>query len=648
MMAAGVAGSVNVSIGAVFASTFKAAFGSAERQLGKLGSTVTAVDSKLARVTGLKRAQEQAYAAETAFRATDAELRQMGQHLAGLGTITDKQAREFRALEKRTEAARAAMERARGDADKMERELREAGQSTSHLTQQQRDLERQLQTTTNRFQAMAKLSNSGVGAALGNVGSKLRSLGTEALVAGAGLGYFFKKNFVDVASEFERFQTILETTEGSAAGAKKAMSWISDFAATTPFDLAEVTESFVKLRAYGLDPTTGLLRTLGDTGAAMGKPVIQAVEAIADAVTGENERLKEFGVKGSKKGGQVTYEYTDKAGKQRTKTVDANNRAMIQSTLEAIWNEKYGGAMQKLSGTWAGMVSNLSDQWTRFTNNTMNAGLFEWMKGRLGGLLENINRMAESGELQRWAEVTGKKLTEFAEAAWKVGGAIVDGTKWLADFVGGWRNLGFVLLGLKLAPLAVALVGLTSALFTAGGALIAFAGGTSTVLAGLRLLGAFMLTNPIGIAMTAMGVAGFMLWKNWDAMKAGLITIWEQIKAAIAPIIEWIAQKIDWVLGKVAAASNVAGALSRGELGAAWDSAKQFVGAAGPAAPAPVAAVPTTGRPVQQSSTVNAPITINGATDPQATAKAVKAELERREREAQANRRGAMTDAMGY
>ena len=32
----------------------------------------------------------------------------------------------------------------------------------------------------------------------------------------------------------------------------------------------------------------------------MGKPVLQAVEAISDAITGENERLKEFGIKGSK------------------------------------------------------------------------------------------------------------------------------------------------------------------------------------------------------------------------------------------------------------------------------------------------------------------------------------------------------------
>lgn len=113
------------------------------------------------------------------------------------------------------------------------------------------------------------------------------------VAAGAGV---FAKGVMDTASEFERYETILTTLEGSAEKAKKSMAWISDFAARTPYEMNEVTDSFVKLKAYGLDPLKdGLLNSLGDTAAAMGKPVMQVVEAIADAVTGENERLKEFG-----------------------------------------------------------------------------------------------------------------------------------------------------------------------------------------------------------------------------------------------------------------------------------------------------------------------------------------------------------------
>ncbi len=72
------------------------------------------------------------------------------------------------------------------------------------------------------------------------------------------------------------------------------------FRGQEPYELAEVNEAFVQLRTRGMDPTKGLLKTLGDTSAAMGQPIMQAVEAVADAVTGENERLKAFGITASK------------------------------------------------------------------------------------------------------------------------------------------------------------------------------------------------------------------------------------------------------------------------------------------------------------------------------------------------------------
>jgi hypothetical protein len=684
------AATVNVQIGATFASTFRSTFASAESQMGKLGATVRDLDGKLQRSKGFQAQRQAAIDAEGAWRSADQELRSMGQHLAGLNSVSDKQIADFKALEKSTERMRLAMEKAKSETNRMEAELRQSGQSTKSLVSDQKVLERQLQLTANKMQAMARFSGAGVGKAMDNVGAKFKSLATQAAVAGAGLGYFFKTQFVDVASEFERFKTILETTEGSAAGADKAMKWVSDFAAKTPFELAEVTEAFVKLRAYGLDPTTGLLQTLGDTGAAMGKPVMQAVEAIADAVTGENERLKEFGIKGSKSGGKVTYEYTDKAGKQQTKTVDANNRKMIESTLTAIWSDKYGGAMDKLSRTWVGMVSNLKDQWARFTNTAMNAGLFDWMKGKLSGLMDTLNTMAANGELQKWAEVTGTKLKEFAEGAWALGSAIAATTKKIADFVGGWENLGIILVALKFAPLIFSVGQLAVAMGTATTSLLMFATGTATagaawmamgakIVAGLGMIGsafkvlaAFMLTNPIGIAITLLSVAGYMLWKNWDGIKGGLLAVWEAISAAgvsafnwlrdrIGEVMDWIGSKIDWIFNKLTTAKQMYVDLFSGDFGKAFESAKSFYGfgdskpAATPApattAPtAPVSPVPAarTAPVVQQTNNPSYNISVQtGASDPNAVAKAIRAEMERKERERQANNRAAMADNLG-
>jgi diaminopimelate decarboxylase len=68
----------------------------------------------------------------------------------------------------------------------------------------------------------------------------------------------------------------------------------------TPFGLAQATQGFVKMKALGLDPTRAALTSFGNTASAMGKDLNQMIEAVADASTGEFERLKEFGIKASR------------------------------------------------------------------------------------------------------------------------------------------------------------------------------------------------------------------------------------------------------------------------------------------------------------------------------------------------------------
>ncbi|RLA68959.1 MAG: hypothetical protein DRG09_06950, partial [Epsilonproteobacteria bacterium] len=189
-------------------------------------------------------------------------------------------------------------------------------------------------------------------------------------------------SFVKTSAQFEQFETTLRSITGSSEEARKSMKWIEDFGSKTPYELDKVTESFVKMKAYGLDPMDGTLTALGNASSAMGKDITQAVEAMADAVTGENERLKEFGIKASKTGETIAYNWADSSGKMR-KIVIKNNKDIIQSTLTAIFNEKYVGAMDAQSKTWNGMLSNMADSWTIFKKDVMNEGLFNYLKGIL-------------------------------------------------------------------------------------------------------------------------------------------------------------------------------------------------------------------------------------------------------------------------
>ena len=230
--------------------------------------------------------------------------------------------------------------------------------------------------------------------------------------AGAGM---LAKSFIDTASAFEQFNTQLVTITGSAQAAKQAMGWITTFTAKTPYELDEVTNAFIKLRNYGIDPTNGTLRVLGDTASSMGKSLDDAVEALADAMTGEFERLKEFGIKAKATADQVTFYYM-KAGQQMAVTVK-NSAEEIQKALLSIWSDKFAGGMERMSHTLKGMLSNLADYWTLFKNEVMQSGVFAYIKAVVQAILDKVNELKKSGKFDEWAKRTGEAITKAFEGA---------------------------------------------------------------------------------------------------------------------------------------------------------------------------------------------------------------------------------------
>ncbi len=144
---------------------------------------------------------------------------------------------------------------------------------------------------------------------------------------------------IEANTEMQTLKSSLKTVTGSSEAAAEAFSKIQKFAITTPFDLNEWTQGFIKMKSLGLDPSEKALKSYGNTAAAMGKGLNQMVEAVADAATGEFERLKEFGIKASKYKDEVTFTF------QGVKTVIKNNAQEIESYLQSIGNNQFGGAM---------------------------------------------------------------------------------------------------------------------------------------------------------------------------------------------------------------------------------------------------------------------------------------------------------------
>lgn len=183
-------------------------------------------------------------------------------------------------------------------------------------------------------------------------------------VATAGAGLAGLSSIMEVAGklisvqrEFDVLNSSLITVTGSSANAEKEFAWIKEFAATTPFSLAEVTGAFVKMKSLGLDASKESLASYGNTASAMGKSLNQMIEAVADASTGEFERLKEFGIKARKNGDEISLTF------QGVTTTIKNSAEEITGYLTKIGNNQFAGAMATRAATLDGALSNLADTW---------------------------------------------------------------------------------------------------------------------------------------------------------------------------------------------------------------------------------------------------------------------------------------------
>lgn len=264
----------------------------------------------------------------------------------------------------------------------------------------------------------------GAKAGLSWMGGRMLGAAKWAAAGASAVASYSLFDMLKTGGQFEQYQTMLEGTEGSAAGARKAMAWVQKFAKDTPYELDQVMEAFVALKGYGIDPTNGSLMALGDGAAGMNKDIGQAVEALADAVTGEFERLKEFSIRASQAGDKVTFTY-QKNGKDIQRTVKKTG-SEIEKAITSIFVERFGGGMARLSGTLFGIMNNLKDLWNGFLLMVANAGIFDKVKAGLEQLRASMEAMSDDGRMQQWAQQISDNLSK----AWDWGVKFVKETDW--------------------------------------------------------------------------------------------------------------------------------------------------------------------------------------------------------------------------
>jgi hypothetical protein len=240
----------------------------------------------------------------------------------------------------------------------------------------------------------------------------------------------FGKAILDTTVEFQKMEAVLTTALGSNSAAKAAMDQIVDFASTTPFQVDELTDSFVKLANRGFVPTMEQMRQMGDLASSVGKSFDQLTEAILDAQTGEFERLKEFGVKASAQGDVVQFTF-----KGITTEVAKSDKA-IQEYLLSLGNlEGVAGSMEAISKTTGGAISNLEDNITQLFKNIgdSSSGFINWFVKDLNNVISSLRNMGEIIELMNPFKTIAESSDDAREYILRVNDSTNDLTRTVKD-----------------------------------------------------------------------------------------------------------------------------------------------------------------------------------------------------------------------
>lgn len=364
---------------------------------------------------------------------------------------------------------------------------------------------RQYGQSMSQFAAQSKSALAMMNSTMAATSQGIDTFGNRLVLAGGAAAIAFERTFIKTAAEFERYQIMLDKLQGGPEGGAKAMDWIKQFTQETPYAVNEVTNSFVKLKAFGLDPMDGTMQAIADQASMMG--------GTAETLDGIALALGQAWTKGKLQGeealqllerGVPVWDYLAKASKELGKNNGLGytnqqlqemaskgqlTRKAIKDLIDQMGKASQGAAKNQMN-SWNGMISNMGDSWTLFKTDVMDSGAFEVLKKELGGLLNQLDEMKKSGEYDAMVEQIGGDLVDAFRAAAEairdakdLGAELIpvlkgvgDAANGIADMVGGYEILAKILGSIYLlnkgasflAPVAKGGVAVGKGIYTAG------------------------------------------------------------------------------------------------------------------------------------------------------------------------------------
>ncbi|MGN5057734.1 tape measure protein [Aeromonas caviae] len=384
--------------------------------------------------------------------------------------------------------------------------LKQSGLDTKNLAQEQQRLQRELTRSvaqTERLGRELSQSSQHAGGFQGAIGSL-----TGRLVALAGTWFGIQTLTTQLMAMFqtgdqaERLSVQLKAVMGSIAGGKEASAWIQDFAKNTPLQLDEVTQVFVRLKAFGIDPMNGAMQGIVDQAYKLGGGFeeVQGISLALGQAWAKQKLQGEEILQMIERGVPVWQLLEQVTGKNTAELQKLSEAGKLgRDTIQALMNEiaaQSSGAAANNMGLLSGLVSNAQDNLAKFYRMVAENGALTWLKNQLASLNREFDQMAQDGRLQAWAKRLSDGIVGLGESI-----------KAFIQTVYAWRDALLVMAqawyGLKIAGWIADLRGLY-------GQFIALPAATATAAGGMTTAGTAAAAASIGVQALGMAIKGLL------------------------------------------------------------------------------------------------------------------------------------------
>lgn len=321
------------------------------------------------------------------------------------------------------------------------------------------------------------------------------------------------------AMDMEGYKMQLVTATKDTQKAGELMSNAIKFANSTPFETGEVVEATAKMEAYGIS-SQRWLKDVADMAGATNKSIDQATEAMADAVMGEWERMKEFGIKKEVVIAAAAKKYGDKIIKGKGN--EAKKQELIAKTLQEVMQAKFKGGAEKqaktLKGLWSTVTgvtkSSLAKIVGMTEDGTIRQGsLYELLKKQIERVVTVLNKWQEDGTIER----IGEKVTEAVSR-------MISFFKSLFEFVKRHQTLiKTVLIFASSIYVAIKVVAILKIALMALSVVVGILSGTIAL-------------TPFGwlvIAITAVIAGACLLWQHFSAVIEVFKSVFNWVKSLL-------------------------------------------------------------------------------------------------------------------